>query len=281
MTRVEPKLRLGAVLIAGVIVGMLAYTLPLYAGDQSEYHVEEKTVIEIPIVGEITCLTNSYLAGCQLRETTQIRIHNPIIKSMTDNAGKASESRLSDLCDQIQWKYDAETNRYVSHTFAELREMERKKLNADNAQIDMDSDQNDIADDPSVDRSILPGEKNKNGYSCRLVETLVYSDDIDNPIVIHEYYSDEAKALNKITRARQDLFDQLGYEDDHVDGLSGLIKQVYESVLSDGEWVRPDGEIVSFEIQMIDKDRDPLVTIRHNVKVAEIIPYTADHFTLN
>jgi len=274
------KLRTTAAMIIAILVGLFAYTIPLYASNDTEYQLEEKTTIKIPIVGKITTATSTYLSSCKLKETTRIKSHNPLIRSMTEADGQIGETQLSDLCDRVQWQMDDETGEYRQLSFDEIKENQRQNMEDDEVHIDMELDQNDIDDLPRMDHKILPREKNVAGFSCKEVLTKVYTEELHQPIVIREFYTTESKALSKITRARNKLHEELNYSNDSIEGVPDLIKQIYDAMQEDLEWERPDGEVVKFEIEMLDEEKDPIFTMTYEVLRAEKTAYQADHFTL-
>lgn len=280
MAKEYARLRTRTAMIIALLVGLFAYTIPLYAGNDVEYQMEEKTTIRIPVVGKITTTTSTYLSGCKIRETTRVRSHNPLIKTMTESDGKIGETQLTDLCDQVQWQMDDETGEYRKVSFAEIREKQREYMEEDEVQIDMELDQNDIDDLPEMSHKILPGKKNVNGFSCKEVLTKVYSDNLHRPIEIREFYADQSKEVEKITKAREEIHDELEYADDHFEGVPDLIKQIYKAMTDDQEWVRPDGEVVMLKVEMLDKERDPIFTMTYEVLKAEKATYQPDHFTL-
>ncbi|MCF7824466.1 MAG: hypothetical protein K9N35_09890 [Candidatus Marinimicrobia bacterium] len=268
------------VLIAAVILGVFTYSLPLYADNNSEYHLFEKTVVEIPVIGKITALTTSYLAGCKLKENTTIKMHNALLKAMADSDGRKDEMVLSDLCEKMQWTYNEGEGSYRGVSFDDLRQRDEKLVEEDDVQIDMESDQNDIDKLPKMTHKILPGKKNINGFQAREVVTQVFPEKMERPIIIKEYYTTDAKALTKIAKAREVLAEELGYGEDHTEGVPDLIKLAYEQIRKDQEWERPEGEVIRFVIKMMDADNDPLFVTNYDVMKAEVIDYQADHFSL-
>jgi len=267
-------------LIVAFILGFFTYGLPLYADSPKEYHLVEKTVVGIPIVGEITTLTTSYLSGCKLKENTTLKLHNVLVKALSNSDGISHEMVLSDLCEEVQWVYDAEKGVYEASSFETLREQVKKFIDDDNTHIDMDSDHNDINDIPEMSHKILPGKKNINGFKTREVLTTVYLDGKKQPVIIREYYTTEAKALTRIIKARESLFEELGYEEKRTEGIPDLIKLVYDALREDQEWERPDGEVVRFVITIMDDDSDPILIMNYDVEIAEITNYQADHFSV-
>ncbi|MBC8377167.1 MAG: hypothetical protein H8E26_14075 [FCB group bacterium] len=266
-------------LIIAIILGLFTYTLPLYAGDK-EHHIEEKTVFEIPVVGKITTKTSSYLSGCRLKEDTSIKMHNTLIKMVSDSDGKSTEVLLSNLCEEVQWQFNAESDAFAPHSFEELRELKAEKEGDHETHIDMGSDQNDIDDLPKMVREILGYEKNINGFKARKVVTAVYPEDSDTRIIVEEFYTTKSQALSKISKAREDLSQKLGYDEDHVEGIPSLVDVIYERIKRDKEWDRPDGEIVRFVIRLLDEDDDDIFTMKYDVLEAETTRYQADHFAL-
>jgi hypothetical protein len=281
MAKDYKRLRTTTAMIIALLLGLFAYTIPLYAGNDTEYHMEEKTIIQIPVVGKITTSTNTYLAGCMLKETTSVKSHNPLIKTMTDTDGKISESQLTDFCEELQWTLDQKSGEFHKVSFEEIRGAERDYVEEDEVHIDMESDQNDMKDMPQMSHKILPGKKNINGYSCQEVLTQVYVEDLQRPIVIREFYTTDSKALAKITRAREKLHQELDYQEDHFHGVPELVQHIYESMQDDMEWERPDGEVLQFSVEMLDKSNDPIFSMTYQVVRAETSPYKAEHFTLN
>lgn len=262
-----------------ILLGLFTYSLPLYAGN-TEYHLEEKTIIEIPIVGKISTQTTSYLAGCQLKESTTIKIHNTLLKAMSGVDGKTNEVELSDLCDEVRWRYDDETESYVKVSFSKIRVEKAEQLEEGGVQIDMESDQNDINHNPDISREIMGYEKNVNGFRARKVVTTVHGDEMENPIIIEEYYSTKAKALTKITNTREKISTLTGNDAKSIDGVPGFINSVYASVVDDEDWKRPKGEVIRFIIRAVDEDKDPVFTMTYDVMVAETDEFDAEHFTL-
>ncbi len=266
-------------LTIALILGIFTYTLPLYASDR-EYHIEEKTVIMIPIVGKITTLTSSYLSGCKLKEDTKVKIHNALIKMVSDSDGKSKEVILSNLCEEIQWQYNEELALYESFSFEEARNLRLVERDTSGTHIDIGSDQNDIDDATKMVREILGYEKNINGHKARKVVTTVYPDNSDNRIVVEEFYTSNAPALSRISRAREDLNQKLGYYDSHIDGVPSLVNAIYDSIKRNREWSRPDGEIVRFVIRLMDEDDDDIFTMKYDVLKTETSSYEEDHFVL-
>lgn len=273
-------MKIRTALIAAVILGVFTYSLPLYAGNNSAYHIEEKTVIKIPIVGQISSHTSSYLSGCKLKESSTIKMHNSLIKMMSNSDGKSHDVVLSDMCEEIQWKYDEKKGTYSSHSFEKIREERTHHDDESEVHIDMESDQNDIDDLPKMTHEIMGFKKNINGFKAQKVLTTVYPKSADHPIVIEEYYTTKAKALSKISHARENLSQKLGYGENHVDGVPDLIKAAYDAIRKDLEWERPDGEVIRFVIRMLDDDGDPVFTMNYDVLTAETIAFQADHFAL-
>mgnify|MGYP007046918360 FL=1 len=266
-------------LILAIILGLFTYTLPLYAGDK-EYHIEEKTVIEIPIVGKISTLTSSYLSGCRLKESTTVKVHNALVKIMSESDGKSTEVILSNLCEEVQWQYNKESTAYESQSFQDLRELKVAEKGDHETHIDIGSDQNDIDDPKKMVREILGYEKNINGHKARKVVTTVYPEDSESRVVVEEYYTTKSTALSKISRAREDLSMKLGNDEDHVEGVPSLVNVIYNDMKRDREWSRPEGDIVRFVIRLLDKDDDEVFTMKYDVLEAETTPYQADHFAL-
>ena len=272
-------MRTRTALIIALLLGVFTYTLPLYAGD-TEYHIEEKTVIDIPVVGKITTRTTSYFSGCRLKETTTIKMHNALVKMVSDSDGKTTEAILSNLCEEVQWQYQADTEAYKPISFDEIRASRIAEQEDAETHIDMGSDQNDIDDLPRMVREIKGYEKNINGHKARKVVTTVFPEDSESKVVVEEFYTTKSTALEKIARARDDLNEKMGYTDSHVEGVPSLVNLIYESIKTDTEWSRPDGEIVRFVIRLLDEDDDDFFTMKYDVIEAETIPYQADHFAL-
>ncbi len=266
-------------LAIAVLLGFFAYTLPLYA-DSKEYHLEEKTVIDIPVVGKITTKTSTYLSGCKLKETTNLKLHNALVNIVSDSDGKSKEILLSNLCDEIQWRYDNESETFNSLSFEEVRGNSELDDEDSEVHIDMESDQYDIDNLPKMIRDIQGYKKNINGFKARKVVTTVYPEDSDNRIIVEEYYSNSSRALSKITKAREDLNMKLGYNEDHIEGVPTLINVVYESLKKDHEWSRPEGEVVRFVIRLLDEDDDDIFTMKYDVLEAETSKYQEKHFAL-
>ncbi len=266
-------------LIIAIILGVFTYTLPLYAGDK-EHHIKEKTVLEIPVVGKITTSTSSYLSGCRLKEDTSIKMHNTLIKIVSESDGKSTEVILSNLCEEVQWQYNEDSDTFSPHSFSDLREMKANENSNHETHIDMGSDQNDIDELPKMVREILGYEKNINGFKARKVVTSVYPEDSDTRIIVEEFYTTRSQALTKISKAREDLNQKLGYDEDHVEGVPSLVDVIYESIKKDKEWARPDGEIVRFVIRLLDEDDDDIFTMKYDVIEAETTRYHEDHFAL-
>ncbi len=268
------------VLLLAIMLGLFTYCLPLYAGSNKEYHVEERTVIKIPIVGKISTLTSSHLSGCKLKETTSFKMHNTLIKMMSDSDGKSQEVQLSNLCEELQWSYDDETETYQARSFEDIRQDKASYEEDNESQIDMESDQNDIDDLPRMSRKIMGYEKNINGFKAQKVRTLVYREEAENPIIIEEFYAVSVKPLKKVTDARDKLARELGKGDDAVEGVPSFIEAVYDSIREDEELERPEGDIVRFVISLLDDDNDSIFTMKYDVILAETIDYQADHFAL-
>ena len=275
----ETTMRTRTALIIALLLGVFTYTLPLYAGD-TEYHIEEKTVIDIPVVGKITTRTTSYFSGCRLKETTTIKMHNALVKMVSDSDGKTTEAILSNLCEEVQWQYQADTEAYKPISFDEIRASRIAAQEDAETHIDMGSDQNDIVELPKMVREILGYEKNINGHKARKVVTQVYPEDSDSRIVVEEFYTRDAPALSKITIARNDLNHKLGYDDTHVEGVPSLVNVIYESIKTDTEWSRPDGDIVRFVIRLLDEDDDEMFSMQYDVLIAETLAYQEDHFVV-
>ncbi|NQV42789.1 MAG: hypothetical protein HQ506_10580 [Candidatus Marinimicrobia bacterium] len=268
-----------AALIIAVILGLFTYTLPLYAGDK-EYHIEEKTVIEIPIVGKISTTTSSYLSGCRLKEGTTVKLHNALVKLMSESDGKSTEVVLSNLCDEVQWQYNEESAAYEPQSFKALKEMKAEEQGNSETHIDMGSDQNDMDGPQKMVREILGYEKNINGHKARKVVTTVYPKDSDSRVVVEEYYTTKSTALSKISRAREDLSMKLGNDEDHIEGIPSLVNVIYNDMKRDREWSRPEGDIVRFVIRLLDEDEDELFSMKYDVLEAETTRYQEDHFAL-
>mgnify|MGYP007094900877 FL=1 len=268
-----------AALILAIILGLFTYTLPLYAGDK-EYHIEEKTVIEIPIVGKISTTTSSYLSGCRLKESTTVKVHNALVKIMSESDGKSTEVLLSNLCEEVQWQYSKKSTAFEPQSFEALREMKASEKGDHETHIDIGSDQNDMDDPQKMVREILGYEKDINGFKARKVVTTVYPEDSDSRVVVEEYYTTKSTALSKISRAREDLSSKLGNNEDHVEGVPSLVNVIYNDMKRDREWSRPEGDIVRFVIRLLDKDDDEVFTMKYDVLEAETTPYQADHFAL-
>ncbi|MCF7826564.1 MAG: hypothetical protein K9N29_07920 [Candidatus Marinimicrobia bacterium] len=266
-------------LIIALILGIFTYTLPLYAADK-EYHIKEKTVIEIPVVGKISTLTSSYLSGCKLKENTTIKMHNALIKMVSESDGKSTDMTLSNLCEEIQWEYKPESASYESRSFEELRKQRSLEKDEHGTHIDMGSDHNDIDDLPKMVREIQGYEKNINGHKARKVVTTAYPEDSESRIVVEEFYSNDSPALSKISRAREDLSLKLGYDESHVEGVPSLVNVIYDSIRRDKEWSRPEGHIVRFVIRLLDEDDDEIFTMQYDVLEAETLKYQEDHFAL-
>jgi len=266
-------------LVIALILGIFTYTLPLYGGN-TEYHLQERTVIEIPVVGKVTTLTTSYFSGCKLKESTSVKMHNALIKMMSESDGKSTDITMSNLCDHIQWQYNQESDAYDAISFDEIRARRAQAAAEENVHIDMGSDQNDIVELPKMVREILGYEKNINGHKARKVVTQVYPEDSDSRIVVEEFYTRDAPALSKITIARNDLNHKLGYDDTHVEGVPSLVNVIYESIKTDTEWSRPDGDIVRFVIRLLDEDDDEMFSMQYDVLIAETLAYQEDHFVV-
>ncbi len=266
-------------LIIALILGIFTYTLPLYAGDK-EYHIEEKTVFEIPIVGKISTTTSSYLSGCRLKENTTIKMHNALIRVVSESDGKSTEVILSNLCEEVQWQLNEDAGAFEPISFEEIRQQKVANREDDETQIDMGSDQNDIDDQTKMVREILGYEKNINGHKARKVVTTVQPEDSDHRVVVEEFYTTKSPALSKISRAREDLSIKLGHEDDHIEGVPSLVNAIYNDIKRDREWSRPEGNIVRFVIRLLDADDDDIFTMKYDVLEAETSKYQTDHFSL-
>ncbi len=267
------------VLILAVILGLFTYTLPLYAANNNEYHIEEQTVIEIPIIGKISTLTSTHLSGCKLKENTIIKSHNTLVKMMSESDGKSQEILLSDMCEEVQWKYDENQAAYRAYSFDEIKQLSISDEDSE-THSDMGSDQNDIGDLPKMVRNILGYEKNINGFKARKVVTTVYPEDSKNRIIIEEYYTTNARALSKISSAREDLIKKLDREGHQMEGVPNLVDYIYKSIREDKEWSRPDGDVVRFVIRLLDDDEDPIFSMKYDVLKAETTKFQADHFAL-
>jgi hypothetical protein len=275
----ELTMKTKTALIIAIILGIFTYTLPLYASD-NEYHIEEKTVIDIPVVGKISTMTSSYLSGCKLKETTTVKMHNALVKIMSDSDGKSTEAILTNLCDEIQWQYNGESETYEPLSFEKVRDQKSSEEDDHETHIDMGSDQNDIDDLPKMVREILGYEKNINGHKARKVVTTVYPEDSDSRIVVEEFYTSKSTALSKISQAREDLSKKLGYDESDVEGIPSLVDVIYEAIKKDKEWSRPEGDIVRFVIRLLDEDDEDIFTMKYDVLEAETSRFQEDHFVL-
>ncbi len=273
-------MKIRTAIIAAIMLGVFSYSLPLYAGNNSEYYVEERTVIEIPVVGKISTHTSSYLAGCKLKKTTTIKMHNTLIKMMSDSEGISEKILLSDLCEKLRWRYDEDQKAYTSVSFAEVRQERLENEVENESHIDMESDQNDIDDFPQMTHEIMGYEKNINGFKARKVVTRVYRENSENPIVIEEYYATDIRPLKKITDALEKVAQEMGEGDNHVQGVPSFIKAVYDGIREDKDLDRPAGDIVRFVISLLDDDDDPMFRMQYDVLKAEKIAFEADHFVL-
>jgi len=265
-------------LIIAILLGLFTYTLPLYAADK-EYHVEERTVIEIPVVGKITTLTSTHLSGCLLKENTEFKMHNALIKVMSGGASNNRRVQLTDMCEEKQWQYNENDRSTEEYTFAELRAENAHDEDGDDVHIDMGLDQNDMDDLPRITRDIQGVEKNINGQRARKVVTRVHFEESKTPLLIEEYYTTKAKALSKVSHAREDMQKKMGKSYD-VEGVPEFIKLIYREIQEDQEWARPDGEVIRLSIQMLDKDEDPVFSMKYDVTTSEVIGFDADHFSL-
>ena len=272
-------MKIKTALIIAILLGLFTYTLPLYAGDK-EYHIEEKTVIEIPIVGKISTMTSSYLSGCRLKESTTVKVHNALVKIMSESDGKSTDVILANLCEEVQWQYNKESTTFEPQSFKEIRELKINKKGGSETHIDIGSDQNDMDEPQKMVREILGYEKNINGLKARKVVTTVYPEDSDSRVVVEEYYTTKSTALSKISRAREDLSMKLGNDEDHVEGVPSLINVIYNDIKRDREWSRPEGDIVRFVIRLLDRGDDEVFSMKYDVLEAETMPYQADHFAL-
>jgi archaellum component FlaC len=265
-------------IIAAILLGFLAYSLPLYAGGNS-YHIEEKTVIQIPVVGKITTLTSSYFSGCKLKERTSFKMHNTLIKALSDGKARSESVHLSDMCEEKQWQYDKDADSYKEYTFTELREKHNPTEDDDDVQIDMEIDQNDINELPKITRDFQGTKKNINGHKAQKVVTWVHLEETENPLIIEEYYSKDSKALSKINDARDDLRKETrGISD--VAGVPSFIKFIYNELQEDNEWAKPDGEVVRLSIRLLDEDDDTVFSMDYDVTLSEMINYQEDHYSL-
>ncbi len=266
-------------LACAILLGLFAYSMPLYAASK-EHHIEEKTVIDIPVVGKISTLTSTYQSGCQIKESTSTKLHNALVQMMSDSKGRTWDIQLSDLCDEITWTVDTETGSQTEQSFAEYRaKKEAAEAEAEN-HYDMESDHNDIDDLPKMVREILGYEKNINGFKARKVLTTAYPEDSGSRIIIEEYYTTKAPALAKISNTRKDLSERLGHDDSHVEGVPSLINAIYDSIREDTDWNRPPGEMIRFIIRLVDDEDDDLFSMSYDVLKAETIKYQAEHFAL-
>ena len=271
-------MRTKTALVAAILLGLFTYTLSLYAANK-EYHLEEQTVIEIPIVGKITTLTSSHFSGCKLMETTVFKMHNSLIKAVSESNGKRRTVQLTDLCNEIQWQYHEADETYKAYTFDELRTGNENDVDEQDVQIDMGIDQNDINQTPRITREILGMEKNINGKKARKVVTQVHFEKAKNPLVIEEYYSSHITPLVKVMRAREDLSTKI--DNAHsLDGVPDFIKLIYRELQEDQEWERPEGDVVRLIIWMLDAEEDPVFTLNYDVTLAEETDFNEDHFTL-
>ena len=82
------------VILLAILLGLFTYTLPLYAAGK-EHHIEEITVIDIPVVGKISTRTTSYLGGCKLKEVTTIKLHNALVQMLSESDGKSHDCKSS------------------------------------------------------------------------------------------------------------------------------------------------------------------------------------------
>ncbi len=267
------------VIFLAILLGLFTYTLPLYAADK-EYHLEEKTIIDIPVVGKISTMTTSYLANCKLKEMTTIKLHNALVQMMSESDGKSHDNQLTDMCEELLWKYNDETSVYTAQSFSDIRAgIEADRENSE-THIDMESDHNDMDNLPRIIREMMGSEKNVNGFKAQKVLTTVYPKDSESRIIIEEYYTNKSKALSKISSAREDMNKKLGYDDSHIEGVPSLINMAYEAIKADRDWSRPDGEVIKFIIRLLDEDDDEMFTMSYNVTTAEIISFQEDHFAL-
>lgn len=265
-------------IIAAILLGILAYSLPLYAGNNS-YHIEEKTVIQIPVVGKITTLTSSYFSGCKLKERTRFKMHNTLIKALSDGKAQSESVQLTDMCEEKQWQYDKDAEAYKEYTFTELRDIHNPVEVEEDIQIDMGIDQNDINELPRITREFQGVKKNINGQKAQKVVTWVHLEDTENPLMIEEYYSSDSKALSKINHARDDLRKETRGIDD-VAGVPSFIKFIYNKLQEDNEWAKPDGDVVRLTIRLLDEDDDTVFSMDYDVTLSEMINYQEDHFSL-
>ena len=266
-------------LICAILLGFFAYSMPLLAASKA-HHLEEKTVLDIPVVGKITTRTSTYLSGCKLKENTTIKLHNALVQLVSDSDGKSREIQLADLCQEVTWTLDDESGVEEKHSFAELRAIRESQREEAKTHIDIESDQNDIDDLPKMVREILGYEKNINGFKARKVLTTAYPEDSDARVIIEEYYSSKIPALSKVTSAREDLSEKLGYDESRVEGVPTLINVMYDAIRENEDWDRPEGEIVRFIIRLVDEDDDTMFSMTYDVLKAETIGYQEDHFVL-
>ena len=117
-------MKIKTVLVAAVILGILTYTLPAYAGPNREYHTEEQTVLDIGTgTGAWISLFSSYqaknLTGIDFSKKmiTEARKKHSQITFLQLNANK-----LKSIEDNT---FDIVTSSYVLHG---MSKQERKEL---------------------------------------------------------------------------------------------------------------------------------------------------------
>jgi hypothetical protein len=272
------KMKSKTAIIAAILLGLFAYSLPLYAGNNT-YHIEEETVIQIPIVGKMTTLTSSYFSGCKLKEHTTFKMHNTLIKALSDNGAKSRGIQLTDMCEEKQWKLESDQEAIKEYSFAQLREAHVQSHDEEDVQIDMGIDQNDMDELPRITREVLGVEKNINGQTAQKVVTWVHLDEAKNPLIIEEYYSSKSKALAKINATRDHLRSQISGIGD-IAGVPSFIQFIYRELQDDQEWARPEGEVVRMSIRLLDEEDDAVFSMDYNVRLAEDIPFQEDQFSL-
>jgi len=268
------------VLLAVVLLGIFTYTLPLYAGNDQEYHLEERTVIDLPVIGKVSTLTSSYLAGCQLKEQTVSQVHNTLLKMLNGGTGRSEESKLIDICNEMEWRFDFDDDTVYTKSFQEILALQAEAASAVDSQNDMESDHFDIDSLPRFTREDQGMEKNINGFKARKIVTKFYPEDAKHPILFEEFYSTKARSLTKINATRTIIKDKLRNRENMLDGVPNFIQKLYAGVRGSEVFAKPRGEVVRFIIVMPDDDNDPVFSMTYDVLTAETDAYNAQHFSL-
>jgi len=257
--------------IKRTLIGLIVFLPTLLLAAPKTARIVERTMMDIPVVGEITTIRTTHVGECQILERRDIKIHN-LLARMFGGDGKSTEFERIDLCQETVTHFDSEDGETRVKTFAEVRQ------EPDESDTDIHIDNENDEEPATITREFSRKREIINGHRCRLVTTRILMGEKERPLIIRQWVARKIEPLERRNRQYERFNKATDQDRDAFQGVPDFINAFLQALEEDQDLQPIEGYMVRAEIRLDDADGDPVFHLAYDLKESAMLAHESKQF---